>query len=414
MTFSVAAVLQLVLAIGIATSAVFYAVTLFGAWNFFRHARRRRRSKLESGTFRAVTILKPLNGADAELYDNLASYCQLDYPVYQLVFGVRDAEDPAVGVVRRLQGTYPRQQIELVIDGRVYGSNYKVSNLQNMYRAAQHDVIVIADSDVRVPPDYLRRIVCQLSDACVGVVSCLYRARNGGGMPTRCEALFVNTDFIPMVLLARVVEKPTYAFGATMALRRTTLDEIGGFLPLANLLADDYHIGQRVVALGYRSALADLVVETVAAGATWREVLEHQLRWARTYRTCRPRGYFCSIVTHGTLWATLNLLYAQVSPPAIAVAALMYALRVGIAWRIATRYLGVPLSRREALLVPFKDLLASILWLLSYCGDTVVWSGNRFRVSRNGEMSVVTTAPRPYLAPIPYRRSRHEDRPASA
>ncbi|MFI5365934.1 MAG: glycosyltransferase, partial [Candidatus Binatia bacterium] len=262
---------------------------------------------------------------------------------------------------------------------------------------------VIADSDIRVGSDYLRRIVAPLDDPEVGVVTCLYRAVNTGGLPTLVESLFINTDFAPMVLVARVVEKPSYAFGATMALRRTTLDTIGGFLPLANYLADDYFLGHRIAKCGYRLALSDLVVETVLAVGSWRRLLDHQLRWARTYRNCRPGGYFGSILTHGTLWASLNLLYNHFSAGACLAAALVYAIRIGVASTIANRYIHAPLRWREALLVPVKDLFVSAIWALCFLGDTVRWSGHEFRVLKDGQM-VRISAPgdaAPELVPFP-------------
>jgi ceramide glucosyltransferase len=227
------------------------------------------------------------------------------------------------------------------------------------------------------------------------------------------ESLFINTDFSPMVLVARIVEKPTYAFGATMAVRRTTLDSIGGFLPLANYLADDYYLGHRIAERGYRLALSDVVVETVLAVGGWRRLFDHQLRWARTYRNCRPGGYFSSILTHGTLWATLNLVYNQFSPPACLLAAIVYGARITAASTIANRYLHAPLRWPEALVVPLKDLFVSAVWVLCFFGDTVHWSGHTFRVQKGGQMVRVSpTALQPALAP--YRASEeHDHHPAS-
>ena len=378
--------IQLLIAVGMLVSVAFYLASHFAARTFFRTAPKGNGHGRDDSTLPGVTILKPLKGLDIDLYENLSTYCQQDYPKFQIVLGVADPHDPAISVVRWLQATYPLVKIDLVIDGRVYGTNYKISNLENMYRVADHEIIVMADSDIRVRPDYLRRIVRQLDDPQVGVVTCLYRAVNTGGLPTLIESLFINTDFAPSVLVARLVEKPSYAFGATMALRRSTLDEIGGFRPLSNYLADDYHLGNRVAARGYRLALSDLVVETVLAVGTWRRLFDHQLRWARTYRNCRPGGYFSSIVTHGTLWTTLNLLYNRFSPTACVLAALVYGIRIFTASTTANRRLHAPLRFHEALLIPFKDLFVSVTWLLSFLGDTVHWSGCTFRVLKDGQM----------------------------
>jgi ceramide glucosyltransferase len=299
----IASVTSLVIAAGLIGSTIYCLVMLYSARRFFRPSARPRDSRLPG-----VTVLKPLKGLDHELYENLASLCRQDYGTFQIVCGVAAPNDPAVPVVRRLQAEFPAVDIELVIDARLYGTNHKVSNLHNMYPRAKHEVIVIADSDIRVRRDYLRRLVERLDGPRVGLVTCLYRAVGNPGLPTLLELLSINTDWCHMVLVARVVEPPTYAFGATIAMRRTVLEEIGGFLPIADHLADDYQLGQRVVARGYECVLAEQVVDTVIAVGSWRRLFQHQLRWARTYRICRPGGYFASIMTHATLWAVLSLI----------------------------------------------------------------------------------------------------------
>jgi ceramide glucosyltransferase len=405
--------LQLIIAVGTLAALFFYLVGYYGARDFFGKAQRRFRPDRDDASLPTVTVLKPLKGLDVDLFENLSTFCRQDYPTFQIVFGVADRDDPAIEVVRQLQAQYPSVRIDLVVDGRIYGTNYKVSNLHNMYRVAQHDVIVLADSDIRVRSDYLRRLVAQLDEPGVGLVTTLYRAVTTGGLPTLLESLFINTDFAPMVLVARVVEKPSYAFGATMALRRTTLDAIGGFLPLANYLADDYYLGHRIAERGYRLALSDMVVETVLAVGGWRRLFEHQLRWARTYRNCRPGGYFGSILTHGTLWATLNLVYNHFSPVACLAAAVIYGVRITVARTIASRYLHAPLRWHEALLIPLKDLFVSAVWALCFLGDTVHWSGHTFRVLADGQMVRVTPS-LPLPAMRRYRTTEERDRrPAS-
>ncbi|MGD0946500.1 MAG: bacteriohopanetetrol glucosamine biosynthesis glycosyltransferase HpnI [Candidatus Binatia bacterium] len=406
--FGIALALQSLLTIGILFSLLFYLASYAEARRFFRRRRGSRRGDGRERQLSGMTVLKPLKGLDVDLYCNLSTFCEQDYPVFQILFGVADAGDPAVRVVRQLQVAYPGLDIGLVIDRRVYGTNSKVSNLHNMYRDAKHDLIVIADSDIRVGRDYLRRLAAELQDPGVGLVTCLYRAVNTGGLPTLVETLLINTDFVPMVMVARVVEKPSYAFGATMALRRSTLDAIGGFLPLANYLADDYHLGHRVVERGFRLVLSDVVVETVLATGSWRRLLDHQLRWARTNRNCRPAGYFASIMTHGTLWALLNLLYNHFSPIACLLAALVYAVRAGTARAICNRYLEAPITRAAALLLPLKDLFVSAVWGRCFLGDRVRWSGNEFRVLKNGHIVLVAPAASTEPAVVAYPPVREE------
>jgi ceramide glucosyltransferase len=255
-----------------------------------------------------------------------------------------------------------------------------------MYRHAKHDVIILADSDIRVSPNWVSRVVEPLQDRRAGLVTCIYRAVNTGGLPTLIESLFVNTDFAALVMLARKVEKSSYAFGATIAMRRAVLDEIGGFLPIVNLLADDYEIGYRISHRGYRLELSPEVVDTVLAVGTWRRLFDHQLRWARTYRINRPGGYFGSILTHGTFWAAVNLLSNGFSPLSCAASGAVIGLRYLVAARLAWTHLATDLTMPQFLLVGPKDLFLTFVWFAAFLGNEVVWSGHRFQVQQTGEM----------------------------
>jgi ceramide glucosyltransferase len=398
---------DIILTAGCVITTALYLIGIYSADEFFR-----RDAPLADPPHEPVTVLKPLKGLDIGLYENLATLCRQNYAKFQLLFGVADPHDPATAVVRRLQREYPEIDMELVIDDRVYGANYKVSNLHNMYRRAKHDIIVIADSDIRVGPNYLSKLVAGLQDRRNGIVTCLYRAVNNGGLPTLIESLFINTDFAALVMLARKVERASYAFGATIAMRREVLDEIGGFLPIANHLADDYQLGYRVVQRGYESALCNEIVETHIAVRNWRQLIIHQLRWARTYRIERPGGYFGSILTHGTFWAVANVLYHQFSPLSCLASICVLGVRYTSAANFAWRWLRTDISARQLLLVAPKDLFVSFVWFLAFAGNTVVWSGRRFRVLRSGEMRDLTShrppatdTPLPALPQEPSRRA---------
>lgn len=399
---SLQSVLQWITFLGLAVSLWFYLTSYVGARRVLKAVARPRPASADDAALPGVTILKPLKGLEADLFENLSTFCRQDYPKFQVVFGVADASDPAVQIVQRLREQYPNVATDLVIDPRVYGTNYKISNLENMHATSLHDVLVIADSDIRVRSDYLRHIVAALSDPKVGVATCLYRAVSSGDFPSFVESLFVNTDFVPMVMVASVVENPTYAFGATMALRRSVLDEIGGFRALTNFLADDYYLGQRVAQRGYRLALVDMIVETVLAVGSWPGLVDHQLRWARTYRNVRPRGYFASILTHGVLWSILHLFLNGFSTGAWAIALGLAGVRVLTASVISNHYLHAPLSFAQALLVPVKDLFVSSIWFTAFLGDTVQWSGTEFRVHPDGEMAHVS-APAAAAGPAAYK-----------
>lgn len=397
-TDSALVLIQLVIVVGLGASAFCYLLGIHSARELFIG---KTKPAEQRGPRLGITVLKPLKGLDIGLYDNLATLCRQRYAPFQVICGVASEEDPAAAVVRRLQRDFPDVDLELVADERIYGANYKVSNLMNMLPHAKHELIVIADSDIRVGPSYLDALERAVREPGVGLATCPYRAVDRGPLPTLVESLFINTDFMPLVMVARKVEKSTYAFGATIALRREILDEIGGFAPLANTLADDYQLGYRVAQRGYRLVLIDELVDTVLAIPSWQRLLNHQLRWARTYRICRPGGYFSSIVTHGTLWALINVIYFGFSPLASAVSAAVLGLRYLSAMVIGWGCLKAETSWSAMLAVPLKDLFFDVLWLLAFVGDEVVWGGTRFRVGRDGEMTEVEARPRYVDIPAP-------------
>jgi ceramide glucosyltransferase len=380
-------VLSQVLLLLVAVATGYQLFSLLCAWMFARWQRREAAvPSPPDDALPGVTVLKPLCGAVPETYENLASTCRLDYPKLQVVFGVADAGDPVVAIVKRLQRDFPDVDVELVVSPERIGSNAKVSNLHNMVQRAKHEVLVIADSDIRAPQGYLRRIVPYLDRPQAGLVTCMYRASQGRTLAHRIEALFINTDFGPMVTVARQVEKMTYAFGATICIRRSLFEELGGFRAIADHLADDYQIGNMATERGYQSILAPIVVETVLDLDRLGEVFQHQLRWARTYRICRPGGYLASIVTHSTLWATLYLLATGLSSGGLAVFGAAVGVRLVAAGVIAHAILGVRRIWRELWLVPAKDLFISAIWGMAFLGDTVRWGSADFVVSQDGRM----------------------------
>lgn len=379
------AMISLWAAVGLLVSAWYYCATYFAARRFLGRKKGHHRNAADV-ELPGVTILKPLKGLDADLFENLATFCRQDYPRFQIVFAVADRTDASLGVIRRLRQVYPDVDMQVVVDGRIYGPNYKVSNLVNAYRHAKYDYIVVADSDIRVSPDYLRNLVSDLCQPDVGVVTCVYRATPVGGVAARLEALFVNTDFSPSVFVAQVVEPTRYAFGATMAIRRSVLEEIGGFEALAPYLADDFFLGHFVSQRGYRVVVSDMVVETVLTIPTWRRLVEHQLRWARTHRSVRPFSYFALSLTYGTLWAILQLILHPTWPAAWVTSVGLLMLRLCTAYVVATRYLGATLTKQELVLLPLKDLFVAAMWAAAFASNRVTWSGRHFRLIGGGEM----------------------------
>jgi ceramide glucosyltransferase len=328
----------------------------------------------------ALTVLKPLCGAEHELHECLRTFCEQDYPRYQIVCGVRDADDPAVQVVRALQREYPALDLQIVVDPAQHGSSPKVSNLINLMRAARHDYLVIADSDVRVTRDYLEKVVGPLLDPRVGIVTCAYRGRPRAGLWSQMGSLFINEWFMPSVRVAALTGSREFAFGATIALRRDALARIGGFASIVNQLADDYRLGELTRRLGLRTVLSDIEVETGVDERTFDDLVQHQLRWLRTIRAVRPFGYAMSFVTLGVPVAALGCLIATGAPSALALLAAGVAARLMLHWSVSRP--GAALS--QSWLLPLNDVLVAALWCWALVTRRVRWRNAWYRVARDG------------------------------
>lgn len=379
-------------------ASVYFLFTIYAAWRFFRQPA----FSASSSTLPPVSLFKPLKGATPELYDQLASFCRLDYPCFQLLCGVRDPHDPAVAVVRQLQQDFPTCDIVLITDIAPIGTNAKVSTLHRLVQAAHADIFVISDGDVRVAPDYLRRLIPPLLGPRVGLVTCPYRGEVTMPFLACLESLMMNTSFAPQVLVASHVEKTTYAFGATMAVKRHCLDEMGGFLTLADYLADDYYLGYFVTQAGYEARIVPLVVETHPGVSTMSDLFHHQVRWGRTQRLCRPVGYCSLLITHGTAWTLLGLLCFWSSPLLHALALGTLGLRLLSAGIVGGVLLGSTLTCKALWLVPLVDVISFVVWAVSLFGDTVRWGEQTFRVNRDGKMHSLTALPPVSLgAPAP-------------
>jgi ceramide glucosyltransferase len=345
-----------------------------------------------------LTVLKPLCGAEPGLYECLRSFCEQDYPTLQLVFGVRDAADPAIAVVERLIAEFRHRDFRLVIDERVHGTNLKVSNLVNMYRAAKHDMIVVSDSDTLIPRDCLARVVAPLSDSRVGAVTCLYKAAPIGGLASTLGALFVNDWFLSSAMVDAGLRDVTYCFGPVTALRRVALEAAGGFGRLAFHLADDFLLGRRVAAAGYRVVLSDCIVDTVVA-ETFCSLFQHELRWARTVRTLKPAEHAFSVVTHA-LPLLLVLLLPSGTLLGIAVVVTALTLRLILHGLVIRRFCpGEPL---RLWLVPIRECLCFAVWLASLLGRQIRWRQRRFVIAREGTLVPIEMA----TAPVPALRER--------
>jgi ceramide glucosyltransferase len=390
------AVLEAVALLGTIGSLFFYMLCSFSLASFLAERRKAlTQSPLPDSQFPPVSILKPLKGVDPEMWASFCSHCEQQYPQFQLIFGVSDRSDPAIEVVRELQVKYPNLPIELVVCARALGTNIKVSNLAQMLPVARHEVIIVNDSDIRVPAGYLRKVVAPLTNSAVGLVTCLYRAVAGPTLGSRLEALSISSDFVPGVLSARLLERGLhFGLGSTLAFRRADLKSIGGFEALLDYLADDYELGRRIASTGKKIELSPAVVLTFLPAYTLREFVHHQLRWSRTIRTARRSGYVGLVFTFGLPWALVALLAAGGAAWAWGLFALTLAARLTVALVSALAVLDDRQALRDILLLPLRDLIAPFIWFAGLTGNRIDWRDDVFDL-KDGRLTKAKTAPKP-------------------
>jgi len=339
--------------------------------------------KLETKHMPPVTILKPMKGADAESEACFRSHFELDYPQYQLVFGVSDKSDPAVPIIEKLRREFPKIEAQLVFCPQQLGANRKVSNLAQMLPAAKHEQLVINDADMLVRPEYLREVMAPFANENIGFVTCVYRALPGKTFWSKVEVLGISTEFMPAVLLARMIEGGVnFGLGATLACTKKALAAMGGFESLLNRLADDYDLGTGIKHAGFETALSHYVAETHAPDYDLRGFWNHQVRWNRTVRDARPAGYAGLIFTFGIFWSLLAMVFSH----GAMWSALLFATVLGMRYLMAIGAGGITLNDqfliRDLWLLPVRDAMSMIVWVASYFGKTVVWRGERFRLHK--------------------------------
>ena len=329
-----------------------------------------------------VTVLKPLYGAEPDLPARLAAFCRQEYgaPV-QVLCGTQDHASPAVAAVHGLKADFPDGAIELTVDQRSHGVNRKVSNLINLLPRARHDTLVLSDSDIVVGPSYLRAITALLASARVGAVTCLYHGISGDGLWTRLSALAINSQFLPQAVTAVSLGLAKPCCGATIAMRRSTLDRIGGFGALADVLADDHAIGLAVRSAGYDVVTAPFLVGHRCFENSLHQLFLHQLRVARTIRSIDPIAYAGTIVTHPWPLALISLLSG--SPAAVLVTLAALASRVMLC-RCVEWHFGLP--RQNYWLIPLQDIIAFAVYLASFFGATVHWQDADYRITAEGTL----------------------------
>ena len=389
-----------------------FALTLWQWLVARRFPLHQRVAERQSSPQPAVTLLKPLKGCDASTEACLRSWFTQQYTgPTQILFGVAAADDAVCGIVRRLVQEFPASDAQLVVGPPPPGANAKVAKLLELERLAKHDLLVISDADVLVPPDFLANIVVPLCQvplshpmgegsgvrAC-GLVCCFYRLANPVTLAMQWEAIAINADFWSQVLQSRCLKPLDFALGAVMATRRQQLEEIGGFGPLVNCLADDYQLGNRIARRGHAIVLSPAVVECWSAPMDWTSVWRHQLRWARTIRVCQPAPYFFSLLSNATFWPLLWLI-VRPGPAALAAALFCCLVRILTAVDLQQRLNQdpnpggresprppSPAPWRYAWLIPVKDLLQAALWLLAFLGNRIEWRGQHMRLLSDGTL----------------------------
>lgn len=362
---------------------IYQLLALVSLWRFFR-------TLLPAppvATGPGITVFKPLKGLEPLSRECLESYLSQAYQPYQVLFGVREADNPVVALLKELQQTYPSCDLEVVVCMEELGLNPKVSTLRQLLPQARYDLLVIADADVKVGSDYLVQVAAAFREPGVGLVSCPYRAGRPHTLGAGLEALTIAADFIPSVAAATTVEEIRFALGATMALTRQALDASGGFAPLADYLADDYQLGYRVALTGLQVKILPYVVETNNPEMSLHAYLAHQLRWARTYRVCRPGGYLAYGITHALVYSLGLLWTTGLAPWGWGVVAATLFLRGAVAVFSERFCLRGNLPWWALGLLPVKDLLAFGLWLASFLGNRISWGDRYFAVNQEGKLT---------------------------
>jgi ceramide glucosyltransferase len=359
-------------------------ISLWCALTFFN------RGKTASGHTPPVTIIKPVKGMDAESYENFASFCCQEYPQFQIIFAAASPDDPVIPVINKLAADFPAMDIDLVVDGRIYGPNYKVCNLINAFPRVKYDIIMVCDSDIRVENRYLREVCAPFADPAVGLVTSLYRSSSIHGAASALEAMGFTAEMVPNVMVALKLEGLSFALGASMAVRRNALEKIGGFPALVDYLADDYQLGNKIHRSGWRLALSDYFVESVMHREDLAMVLSRQLRWARTMRVSRPGGYFASGLTQPFPAALLALTVSGFTSAGVVAAIILYTVRCLTVLVFSRSCLKDGVFPRWLWLLPLRDMLAFATWVLAFAGQRVRWRGHFFRLLPGGKIVELT------------------------
>ena len=364
-----------------AAPLVYYALATLVALRFFK----RERARVLPDFTPSVSILKPVRGVDFGSYENFASFCRQEYPDYEILFAVNDDSDPAVAVINRIIAEFPEQRIRLLVGAEHLGANRKVNKLARLAGEAQNEVLVLTDGDVRVGPNFLREVVAPLADKKVGAVTSFYRGIAEKNLGAELEAVGASSDFFSGVLMAGWTEGISFALGASIATTKKWLGKMGGFEAIADTLADDYELGHRITKAGGEVVLSREAVWTMYPAQTLRSFWDHQVRWARTVRLCRPLSYVGLLLTQGFPWSLLAALVAPTKRIAAFYLLAYLILRFAMAWTVGIWGVRDEFLRRKIWLVPLRDAIHFVVWLASFGSNRIRWGNIEYAI-RKGRM----------------------------
>jgi ceramide glucosyltransferase len=381
--------LLLVAAAGLVTSTGYLLLVMIASARFRRDQRREPDG---NATLPPVTLLKPVCGMEPDLEANLASFFEQQYPSFEIIFGARHADDPALEVARRISSKYPAVPVKIVATGEPWRPNAKVCSLVKMYAHAAHDYLIVSDSDVHVEPNYIAEVVRPLLDPGNGLVTCLYRGVATGGLWSKLEALGMSIEMTSGAIVANLLEGMKFALGPTMAVRRDALDAVGGFEPLADYCADDYVLGRDVSDSGWRVVMSHHVIDHVVINRSFACSMRHQIRWMKSTRFSRRAGHAGTALTFAMPFGLLGLLAGGALHHwaiGIGLFAAAYLNRVIMAIVAGWGVVRDRQSLRLAWLYPLRALMGFFFWCVSYAGREIEWRSDWYRLEPGGRMVLV-------------------------
>jgi ceramide glucosyltransferase len=366
---------------------IYYLIALFSSWQFFR--RRERRNAAHNFT-PPVSILKPIRGLDPDAFENFSSFCEQDYPDYEVLFCVGEEDDEVVPILQKLASDFPERRIRVLFGSGGRGSNDKVVKLARLVSEAQHEVVVISDSDVRVRPDYLRTVVAPLADPKVGAVTCFYASIEEKTFAESLQTIGMFSDFYVGILVARQLDGVKFALGPTIATTRARLAGFGGYGAIDDRPADDLLVGRLIAEQGYEVELLPYTILTVADYGSMRDLFHKRLRWIVVMRHMRPWGHLGLFLTQGLPWCLTAVAVHPSAGVALGYFGAYLVLRFTMTWMVGLWGLKQGSLWEKLGLIPVWDALAFFIWLTSFARNSIRWRDGEYYI-RDGRLVPVTS-----------------------